>query len=202
MEIYEVEGKTKEEAIDKILEKTNSNEMDLYLSFGETEAKFLKAKKVVVKAVKKYDAIKFVKEYINKLGTLMNLDIKSEVNEKEEVINAILVSDNTPILIGKDGRTLNSLQMLIRQALTNKTGVNIKLNMDVSNYKAKKLKNLEYDIKKIVKEVLDTHEAVTLDHMNSYERRFVHNLVSTYPELSSISTGEGAERKITINYKD
>jgi len=202
MELYEVEGKTKEEAIDKVLEKTDSNEMDLFLSFGESEAKFLKAKKVIVKAVKKSDAVKFVRDYISKFSKLMNLDIKSEVNEKDDVINVILVSDNNPILIGKDGRTLNSLQMMIRQALSAQTGINIKLNMDASNYKANKLINLEYDINRIVKEVLATHESVNLDHMNSYERRFVHNLVSTYKELSSVSTGEGLERKITISYKE
>ena len=39
---------------------------------------------------------------------------------------------------GKDGRTINSLQLLMRQSLQNQTGMAIKVNLDASNYKVKK----------------------------------------------------------------
>lgn len=196
------EGKNFEENLNKILNNSNLKETDFYLKNEETEAKLFKSKKTITTAVLKKEIIENIKEYLNNLGNLMKLDIKSEINEKEEVINILLISDNNPILIGKDGRTLNSIQMILKQMIYTKTGFQLKINLDVSNYKARKLQNLEYDIKRIVKEVLRTHMEVILDPMNSYERRYVHNIVSKYPELESLSTGEGKERRITISYKE
>ncbi len=202
IEVFKFEGKSKDDLLTKITTATSCSAEELFFKESESEGKLFKTKKVIVEVVKKTDVIAFIKDYINKTSALMNLDIKSEINEKEEVINVILVSDNNPILIGKDGRTLNSIQLLLRQSLSMQTGMNIKLSVDASNYKAKKLKNLEYDIKRIANEVLDTHVSVKLDSMNSYERRFVHNLIGDYPELSSESDGEGMDRHITIRYKE
>lgn len=202
IELYEFDAKTKEEAIEKLLDATKEEITSFYLHEEETEAKLFKSKKVVIKAINKKDVLKFVKNFIRELSYLMNLEINSEVNEKEDIINVLLVSNNNPVLIGKDGRTLNSIQILLRQAINSKTGFNVKINVDASNYKAQKLNNLEYTINKIAKEVLTTHVDVVLDPMNSYERRCVHNVVSQYPELTSLSSGEGLERKITISYKE
>ena len=38
--------------------------------------------------------------------------------------------------------------------------------------------------------------------MNSYERRFIHNLISEYDDLQTESIGEGKDRRITIKYKE
>ena len=53
---------------------------------------------------------------------------------------------------------------------------------------------------KIIKEVTNTKMDVYLDPMNSYERRYVHNLVNSYPNVTTESVGEGSERRVTIKY--
>lgn len=198
---YIIEGKNEQELLEKFLEENNVSETEIYYSFEKEEAKLFKSKKVILRVIKKEDIVKFSKEFINKLSENMNLDIKSEINYKEDALNVLLISDNNPILIGKEGRTLNSIQIILKQALSTQTGFQVKLNLDVSNYKAKKVKNLEYEIKKLAKDVERTKIDVTLDPMNSYERRVVHNIVSQFPSLESKSDGEGKERKVTITYK-
>lgn len=202
IEVYKIEGKNQADALEKMAELVGQPIEMLFVKESETEGKLFKAKKVLIEAIKKEDVIAFIKEFIATTSKLMNLDIKSEVNEKEDVVSIILVSDNNPILIGKEGRTLNSFQLLIRQAISAHTGFNVKINLDASNYKVKKMQNLEYDIKKIAREVLENHVSVMLDPMNSYERRFVHNLIGEYSELSSESEGEGMGRHITIKYNE
>jgi spoIIIJ-associated protein len=202
IELFKFEGKTKEEAEAKLVEKTNSKIEDFYFQYDEQEAKLFKSKKIDIIAIKKSEVVFFVKNFINELSAKMNIDIKSEVNEKDETISVLLISDNNPVLIGKDGRTLNSIQTIVKQTILASTGFMVKINVDVSNYKAKKMKNLEYDIKRIVKEVIRTKMEVVLDPMNSYERRYVHNIVSQHPELQSLSSGDGKERRITISYKE
>ena len=54
---------------------------------------------------------------------------------------------------------------------------------------------------KICKEVLKTKVDVQLDPMNSYERRIVHTVISTFHELESESSGSEPNRYIMIKYK-
>ena len=133
----------------------------------------------------------------------MNIHIETEILESNDSFNVTLISNNNSILIGKNGKTLTSLQILVRQSIRSKINLNVKLNLDISNYKIKKLKNIERLVRGIAKEVEETKIDVSLDSMNSYERRFVHNLVNTeYEKLTTESTGEGKDRHITIKYKE
>jgi spoIIIJ-associated protein len=132
----------------------------------------------------------------------MNIKINSEVRIKENIITILLVSENNNILIGKDGKTLNSIQLLLRQALGEINKFGLKVLVDASNYKEKKAKYLEYEIKKICNEILKTKMEVKLDPMNSFERRIVHSLVGEYDHLESLSIGEAPNRYTVIQYKD
>ena len=132
----------------------------------------------------------------------MNIDVDMEILENDGIYNITLVSDNNSILIGKEGKTLNSIQTILRQALKNNSEFSLKANVDVSNYKLKKMKNIERLVRELVKEVKETKLSVSLEPMNSYERRLVHTIVSEYPDLETESTGEGKERHVTIKYKE
>ena len=66
----------------------------------------------------------------------------------------------------------------------------------------RKEKHLEFEIKKICKEVLKTKVEVKLDPMNSYERRIVHNVVSKFDKLYSESEGEAPNRYTVIKCKE
>ena len=202
LNIIKIEGKNEQEILETYLKDNCVSEKDIYYSISALPTKLFKSKKIMISILSKKDVIIYLKEFINELSKKMNIEIKYEINYKNDSINILLISDNNSILIGKDGRTLNSLQILFRQLVSSQSPFPIKINLDVSNYKANKLKNLEYEIKKIVKEVNYNKISVTLDPMNSYERRLVHNIVSDYPNLESKSDGEGKERKITISYKN
>ncbi len=200
---YNLVEKTKEEAINELEKQTGKKIEDFYYKDYEIEiGTILKKKKHTVEAVSKEEVIKFIKDFFNHLAYFSNINIKSEVKEKDEIISVILVSNNNPVLIGKDGKNLNAIQTILRTSLTNQTNQNIKVNVDAANYKNKKLKYLERDIKNIIKEIQNTKESATLDPMNSFERRFVHSIVSEYENLSSESSGAGKERKITIKYEE
>ena len=104
------------------------------------------------------------------------------------------------ILIGKDGKNMSSLQLLMRQTLRSKTNFNIKVNIDISNYKQRKEHLFEKDIKEIISEVLTTKTDTTLEPMNSYKRRIVHNVASNYYNIETKSDGEEPNRCVTIKY--
>lgn len=202
MELKKYEGKNKEEILKKILKELNCNQNDLFLKSEFIEGKLFKSSKYIVSVVTKKEIIEYISEYIQNLSRCMKINIESEILESEDIFKATLVSDQNAILIGKEGRTLNSIQLLLKQSIKNKIGLSLKINVDVANYKVKKLKNIEYQVKKIIKEVQSTKITAALDPMNSYERRFVHNLVSEYKNLTTESIGEGRDRRVTIKYKE
>lgn len=202
MELKKYEGKNKEEILKKILKELNCNQNDLFLKSEFIEGKLFKSSKYIVSVVTKKEIIEYISEYIQNLSRCMKINIESEILESEDIFKVTLVSDQNAILIGKEGRTLNSIQLLLKQSIKNKIGLSLKINVDVANYKVKKLKNIEYQVKKIIKEVKSTKITAALDPMNSYERRFVHNLVSEYKNLTTESIGEGRDRRVTIKYKE
>ena len=153
-----------------------------------------------MEVVKKEDVKEFIKEYLTKITTEMGLETKFEISEEEDVFTVRMFSNNNPILIGKDGRTLTSLQKLLRQTLSNQIKFNVKVNLDASNYKEKKERFFEKDIKNIINEVIRSKDEVKLDPMNSYKRRIVHSIASEYYNIETESFGEEPERYVVIRY--
>jgi len=197
-----LEGKNKEELLNKYFEQNNLNLDEIYLKEEETEAKLFKSKKVKLEIVKKEDVKKYLKDYIKDLSTNMGLTINAEIREKENAYEIMLISDNNPILIGKNGKTIHAIQLLLHQALSNQIGFNIHVTVDVSNYKDKKVKRLEREVKKIMREVEKTKIEAKLDPMNSYERRLVHTIVSENENLETESFGENPNRYVVIRHKE
>ena len=200
LEIVKEEAKTKEEALENILKKTNLTQDDFFLKSEFVEGKLFKSSKYIVTSLKKEDVKNFITEYIENLSKLLNLDITSEILNNNESFNITLVSDNNAILIGKEGKNLNAIQTILRQAIKTEAGINLKISVDVGNYKLKKMKNIEIEVRKIAEEMEKSHLDVSLDPMNSYERRLVHNIINEYSNLTTESFGEGKDRHVVIKY--
>lgn len=199
---YKYEGKNNEELLIDALTELKVTKDDVYFKQTTEEGKLFKAKKYIIEIIKKEDVINYIKKYINEFANKFGVKINSEVRETDGIINVMLVTENNALLIGKDGKNIDAIQILLRQAVCNQTNQNIKVLVDISGYKNKKNKNLEFEIKKICKEVLNTKVEVKLDPMNSYQRRIVHTVVSEFPNLKSESIGEAPNRYTVISYKE
>lgn len=194
IKLYKYEAEDEESCYEKCIEDLDVYASDILVEAKEEENSYK------MEVIKKEDVVDYIKEYIKILGTAMNVDIQLEVREEEDIFTVTMVSDNNPILIGKEGRTMNSIQFLLRQSLQNQTGMAIKINLDASNYRAKKVKRFEYEIKNIVREVQKTRTDAKLDPMNSYQRRIVHSLLSDFSNVTTESVGEEPNRCVVIKY--
>ena len=200
MEKIVIEDKEKENAYKKLEEVASLTE--LYYKETVEEGKLFKSGKCKIEAIKKEDVKQYIKEFLNKIGELMEIELHSEIRIDEDIINVSIISDNSPIMIGREGKNLDALQTLLRQSLINKTNMLIKVNLDASDYKLKKQKRLEREIKNIAREVLKTKIDAKLDPMNAFDRRIVHSVISTYDNLETESLGEVPNRYVTIKYKE
>lgn len=195
------EGKKEEEVLEKATSHFNCQLNELIYKIEFIEGKLFKGSKYSINVIQKKEIKTYIVEYFKELGTLMNLNIESEVLiSNENVFNINLISNNNAILIGKDGKTLNSIQNVLRHTIKSITTLSLKINVDISNYKSNKLKNLEKEIKILAQEVISSKIDVSLDPMNSFERRYIHTIIDKYDCLQTESVGEEKERHIVIKY--
>lgn len=202
LEIVKNEAKTKEEALLKSLEELNVREDETFYFFEETEGGLFKGKKYISVVTTKYAVKEYIKNFLNELAKKMNTKFNIEVKETEYGFSVVIIGDNSSALIGKEGRTLTSIQTILRQSLKKYGNFNIKVNIDISNYKAKRERNITYEVKKICREVLKTKIDAKLDPMNSYERRIVHTVVSDFDNLVTESEGVQPNRYVVIKYQE
>lgn len=197
---YIYEDKTIEKALEKCLNDLNVNKDDIYYKEEIQKGSLLKASKAIIEVIKKDDIKILINNFIKEIGKYINLTIKTDIYFTDENIKVILDPENNAVLIGKNGKMLNSIQTLLKKHIENETSMNLKVYIDIENYKQKKIENLEKNVRKIINEVLLTKIDAKLDEMNSYERRIVHNIVSEYDFIISESFGETPHRYVVIKY--
>jgi len=202
MNKYEFIGKTREEAINLALDELNLEEKDLIITEKEQKGGLFKSKKILLEVFKNTDIVDFIKESIINLTSSMGIEVKTEVKERNGILNIVLYSDNNNILIGKNGRTIDSLSFIVRQMVQNEIGKTFKFNLDVAEYKLKQQKRLESLAKRIAREVSKTKIDAKLDPMNSYERRIVHNILTDNKFVYTESEGEEPNRYVVIKSKE
>ncbi len=198
MKIYTYEGKNLEELTLQALKELNVKEEEMLTSVKEETVGLLKKKKYTLTVVLKSDVLAFSKEYLKTLVEGMGVGVNFETLRKDNYLKIILHPDNSSILIGKEGRTLSSIQNVLRAVLTKETGMHINIILDVENYKEKSQKHIERLAKNLAREVQKTKEPVRMDSMNSYERRLIHEVLKDFKGITTESEGEEPNRAVVI----
>ena len=139
-------------------------------------------------------------------GILKALNIGYQIEARsvngEEQIHYIIESYENSLLIGIKGRTLEALQILLRNLISTYTKDHIITSLDIGGYRSNRSHQLEILATKTAKEVAKTHVAVKLQPMNSYERRVIHEKLSEWRDVYTESEGEGENRAIVIKPKN
>lgn len=201
MNKYYYEGKTKEQAIELALDELKLTEEDLIINSIEEKSSLLK-KNVKIEVLNINEIISFIKEAISEITKKMNVESNLEVRRRENAISITIFSDNNSILIGKNGKNVAALQLLIRQMVNSKLSSPLSIIIDVGNYKEKRVKSIEHLAKKLAREAYKTKTEVTMDSMNSYERRIVHSALADDKYVYTESIGEEPNRKVVIKLKE
>ncbi len=193
------EGKNSEELLTKALSELNASTNEVYYDIKEeVTGSIFKSKKYTLNIILKDDIIEYVKSYLKEMIELMGLSVSFEIQKRETYIKINMISDNNAILIGKNGRTMSSIQLLLRQSIQNRLGIKVNIILDANEYKQKQERNIERLAIKLAKDVRKTKIDAKMDCMNSYERRLVHNALTNFKGVTTISEGEEPNRYVVI----
>ena len=201
MNKYYFEGKTEEQTINTALEELKLSKEDLIVNSVEDKSSLLK-KNVKIEVLNMNEIITFIKDTLNQITDLMGAKSNLEVRRRDNNISVTIFSENNSILIGKNGKNVAALQLIIRQMVNSKLKEPLSIIIDVGNYKEKRARSIEYLAKRLAREAYKTKTEVTMDSMNSYERRIVHEALADDKYVYTESIGEEPNRKVVIKLKE
>lgn len=156
-------------------------------------------------------------EFANTLLSNMNIKAQAvacECPEGEEYITTEdatvypkieIVGEETGIIIGHHGETLDAVQYLVNLSALRKTkskdGDYVKIVVDTENYREKRADTLRSLARRMAAKAVKYKRNVFLEPMNAYERRIIHSELQNYPNVSTHSVGTDRDRKIIITYE-
>lgn len=194
-------GKTKEEAINNALIDLNAKEDEVVIIEKETK-KSLFNKKTEIEVITKSDLNKEIKDFLYKIVKDMGFDCNIETKKRDDQLIYNIITSTSSVLIGKNGRTIEALQILALQMISTKYNTFYRFTVDVNDYKQKRKQRLEKLAKYTAKDVAKSKQAVSLEPMNSYERRIIHNALTNSTDVITISEGEEPNRYVIIKPKE
>ncbi|MBO5348610.1 MAG: protein jag [Clostridia bacterium] len=136
----------------------------------------------------------FLKEFIKKIDESFKYEIYTE--SSNIIIN--INGEKSGTLIGYRGDTLNALQVILNTIANKNSNSKVRVHLNIDNYKEKREKALEELAVKVSKTVLRTNKKITLEPMNSYERKIIHTKLQNVKNIKTHSIGEDPNRKIVI----
>jgi spoIIIJ-associated protein len=219
----EISGKNIEEAIEKGLRKLNCSKEDVELKIldegtkglfglmGVKPARVLLTIKDKVKSKnneenkkenKEIDfelAYKNVKEYLERIISLMNININDiKISHNEDTINIEISTDSGNLLIGRAGQCINALEYIIQLMLNTNSNTRAKVSIDIENYRQKQEERLKAIANKAIEYVKRTKKIYRFEPMSAKERKFLHIYLKNIGGFDTFSEGEGLKRKVGV----
>ncbi len=205
MNSYESQGKTLEEAVQNAVVALNvSSKEDLeikvleegskgFLGIGARLFKILATKKNNVNSL----AVEFLTDLTKQMGVINpTFDVRKE--DQNLLIN--ITGENTSVLIGKRGVTLDAIQTLVNFAANKGLEDYVNIRIDTENYREARVKSLEKLATNLSLKVKKTRRNAVLEPMSSYERRIIHSVLQDDKEVETYSEGSGSYRHVVIKY--
>lgn len=219
---YIFEGKTTNEAIENGLKelKTNKNNVEIKVLEDEDKKTFFSilAPKVVKVEMKLKDKSKVnenvenaksideivenIKKFMNDfISALPNSNLKCDISKENQTIKVDINGDEATFLIGYRGETLNSLQNILTNIASSESYSKVRVQLNICNYREKREEDLKVLAKRIADSVVSRKKSITLEPMNSYDRKVVHTELQNHDKVKTYSIGTEPHRKVVVSLK-
>jgi spoIIIJ-associated protein len=146
------------------------------------------------------EVIEFASEVIDYF--LASMSVVADTYIREETDDGVPVFDiegeDSGLLIGRRGETLQSLQYLVNLIVTHQLGRSAYVQIDIEGYKERRRDTLAGVAERTAERVAETGESAELEPMPAYERRWVHMALANNTDVRTESSGEGSERFVVI----
>ncbi len=227
---YEYEGKTEKEAIEKAAQELGLERDQFDVEILETQKNslfkkgFVKirvhtdgdtqkadncdgkpaapAKKIVANPIPQDEfeqkLTTFITEIISKMGYESTVEI---MFREERKLGIKLQSEASSILIGRKGKNLDALQLLLNVYAGHLGREDVRVILDTENYRIRREESLVRLAYTTADKVRSYRKSILLEPMNPFERRLIHTTLNDIPDIETKSEGEGLYKQVRVIYK-
>ena len=123
--------------------------------------------------------------------------IEVETNDRNVLLK--LKSDsNLGFLIGKKGEMIKNIEFLLSRVASKENSESIFVSIDINSFREKKDKELVDRVVTLIDKVISINRPLSLNPMNSYERRICYLEIEKNSEVTYKTKEVGMLKKITI----
>jgi spoIIIJ-associated protein len=236
--VYEFEGRTEKEAIDRAAEALGLQKDDFDVEILETQRSGLFKKGYVrikvhtnqpvsvnsgrlsedeeagVPAEEQFSQAVFgfpeakndfeqnLLDFVEGLISRMGYDGRVTVLFREEhKIGLKVESEYSSILIGKKGKNLDALQLLVNIYAGRQGREDIRVILDSENYRIRREESLVRLAYTIADRVRENRGSILLEPMNPFDRRLIHTTLNDIADVETKSEGEGLYKQVRVFYR-
>lgn len=142
-----------------------------------------------------------IREYIDRIMGAMELAYTLSVDFRENEIDISIdgKKEETGIVIGKHGSTLNGIQIVLSAMVNQRSEEFRRVIVDCSGYRKKREQVLKRIAGKTANKVLKTNKSIKLEPMNAQERRIIHACLANVDGIRTRSEGKDPHRRVVIH---
>lgn len=139
-----------------------------------------------------------IQEVAEKLLSMLGIQATVEVVSGEEGAQVLLQTEESGMLIGYHGETLESLQTILSLVASRDLGEFVRVSIEVGDYKKNRVEYLKHLVQQAKEQALSQNTGVSLSNLKSWERREVHMMLADDQEVTTESMGEGRDRVLVV----
>jgi spoIIIJ-associated protein len=219
--VYEFEGRSEKEAIDAAAEELGLERdgFDVEILESQVGSIFKKGKvrirvhtrgdapvaarrESVVDAAPPDEFEAKVLEFTKKMIEGMGYDSQVAILFREEKKLGIRIdSEHASIIIGKKGKNLDALQVLVNVFAGRLGREDTRVILDSENYRIRREEALVRLAYETGEQVRRTRQSVLLEPMNPFERRIIHTTLNDIVDIETKSEGEGLYKQVRVTFR-
>lgn len=188
----------KEEKETPVVEKTTEVQEETVVEKEEVKEQKPKREDYIVKNQDKI--VSYLQNIVIAMGYPDATVEFSEDGNRHFTLN-IKTEENTSLIIGKRGSTLNSLQFLVNNYAKKFSSHFFRIEVDCDDYRESRKKTLEELALNLAKKSKKTGRPVELEPMTSVERKIIHNALTGIKNVETESRGDEPYRYLVITAK-
>jgi spoIIIJ-associated protein len=146
------------------------------------------------------DRASLVRAMLDEIAHALGADCRIDIEDAGESISATLSGPDVAVLIGKRGKTIDSIQYLVGAAVASAGGEPLpRVTVDAAGYRDRRESRLVQVATRSAEQAVRTGSPVRLEPMTSVERKIVHMHLKDVAGIETHSEGDEPNRYVVVS---
>ncbi len=143
--------------------------------------------------------IAHTKEVIETIVKYVDPEMFADVTIEDERLCVVINSEESGLLIGKEGQTLAALEYLAARIIAKEIDSHVRIQIEVGDYRSRQDQRLKDFALLLAQKVMQSGKPASTKPLSSYQRRIVHLALQEMPEVQTRSIGDGATKRVIVS---